>query len=270
MIEVTPLILTFNETENIGRTVAALAWAKEIVLLDSFSTDGTVALARAAHPNVRVVERQFDDHTSQWNFGVDQVQTPWVLTLDADYELSPELSAEIARLQPDEATAGYEAGFRFRVFGRPLRATVYPPRTVLFRRDRARYRNDGHTQLLHADGPVRRLAGVIYHDDRKPLSRWLQSQDRYMVIESRHLLDADPATLSRQDRLRRGATYAPAVMFVYLLFARRLVLDGWPGWFYVLQRTLAETMLALRLLVERERLEPVNAPAASAVPTCQS
>ena len=48
-------------------------------------------------------------------------------------------------------------------------------------------------------------------------------------------------------------------MFVYLLFARRLVLDGWPGWFYVLQRTLAETMLALRILVEREHLEPVSA-----------
>ena len=256
-VAVTPLILTYNEKENIGRTVAALAWAREIVLLDSFSTDDTVALARAAHPHVRVVERRFDDHTSQWNFGVDQVRTPWVLTLDADYELSPELSEEIRALQPDERAAGYAAGFRFRVFGRPLRANVYPPRTVLFRRDRARYRRDGHTQLLQADGPVHALAGPIYHDDRKPLSRWLQSQDRYMVIESRHLLDAPAATLSRQDRVRR-AGYAPAAMFLYLLFAKRLVLDGWPGWYYVFQRTLAETLLALRLLTERERLEPAS------------
>ena len=76
-----------------------------------------------------------------------------------------------------------------------------------------------------------------------------------MVIESRHLLTAAPGTLSKQDRLRLRVYYAPAVMFVYLLVGRRLALDGWPGWFYVLQRTLAETMLSLRLLVERERLE---------------
>ncbi len=256
MIEVTPLILTYNEKENIGRTVAALAWAREIVLLDSFSTDETVTIARASHPNVRVVQRRFDDHTSQWNHGLDQVRTPWVLTLDADYEISAELSMEIRASATRRADRGLRGGFRFRVFGHALRATVYPPRTVLFRTGLARYRSDGHTQLLAADGPICSLAAPIYHDDRKPLSRWLQSQDRYMVIESRHLLAAFPATLSRQDRLRRRACYAPAVMFVYLLFVKRLVFDGWPGWFYVLQRTLAEAMLALRLLVEREKLEP--------------
>ena len=255
MIDVTPLILTYNEKENIGRTVAALAWAREIVLLDSFSSDGTVAIARAAHPSVRVIERRFDDHTSQWNFGLDQINTPWVLTLDADYELSPELIEEIRRMQFSETVAGYAAEFQFRVFGRPLRASVYPARTVLFQRDHARYRKDGHTQLLQVDGSVERLSGTIYHDDRKPLSRWLVSQDRYMIIEARHLLGAAPETLSLPDRLRRRVYYAPAVMFVYLLFARLLVLDGWPGWFYVLQRTLAETLLSLRLLVDREGLD---------------
>ena len=255
MIAVTPLVLTYNEQENIGRTLAALAWAQEVVLVDSFSTDTTLELARAAHPNVRVVQRKFDTHTAQWNFGLDQVRTPWVLSLDADYEVSPELRAEIAGLHPDDTVVGYAARFRFRMFGRPLRASVYPPRTVLFRRDRARYRDDGHTQLLAADGPVYPLANVIYHDDRKSLSRWLQSQDRYMLIEAPHLLAAPTAGLSWQDHLRRRAFLAPVLMFLYLMFGRGLVLDGWPGWYYVFQRTLAETLLALRIITEREKLE---------------
>ncbi len=256
MIEITPLILTYNEKENIGRTVAALAWAREIVLIDSFSDDGTLAIARAAHPNVRVVQRAFDSFAGQCNFGLTQIRTPWVLSLDADYVLTTELRAEITALEPPPQAAGYEAAFRYCVWGRPLRATLYPPRAVLYRRALAHYEDEGHGHRVRLDGPVLPLIGRIDHDDRKPLSRWLRSQDRYMVIESRHLLDADPATLNRQDRLRRRACFAPAVMFVYLLFVRRLVLDGWPGWFYVLQRTLAETLLALRLLVEREKLEP--------------
>lgn len=243
MIAVTPLVLAYNEQDNVGRTLAALTWAQEVVLVDSFSTDATLETARAAHPGVRVVQRAFDNHTAQWNFGLAQVRTPWVLTLDADYEVSAELSAEIARLQPDEGLAGYAARFRFRVFGRTLRASVYPPRTVLFRRDRARYRPDGHTQILAADGPVGALAGFIDHDDRKPLSRWLRSQDRYMLIEAPHLLAAAASELSWQDRLRRRAFLAPAVMFLYLMFARGLILDGWPGWYYVFQRTLAELFL---------------------------
>lgn len=255
MIAVTPLVLTYNEQENIGRTLAALGWAEEVVLIDSLSTDRTLEIAQAAHPNVRVVQRHFDTHTTQWNFGVDQVTTPWVLSLDADYEVSPILHKEIERLQPADEVGGYSAKFQYRVFGHPLRATVYPSRTVLFRRDRARYRDDGHTQRLACAGMVLPLAGMIFHDDRKPLSRWLQSQDRYMRIEAPHLLSASSASLSRQDRLRRHGLLAPAAMFLYLLFVRGLFFDGWPGWYYVLQRTLAEMLLALRIITEREGLE---------------
>ena len=255
MIAITPLILTFNESENIGRTMAALRWAKQIMVVDSFSRDETVAIAKASHPNVVVLQRQFDTHATQWNFGVDQITTPWVLSLDADYELSPELIDELHQLQPPNDAAGYEAQFEYRIFGRSLRSSVYPAHTVLFRRDCARYRDDGHTQKLEIDGKVVPLIAKIYHDDRKPLSRWLGSQDRYLIIEARHLLSTPLDQLSAQDQLRRRIFLAPAVMFLYLLLARGLLLDGWPGWFYVCQRTLTEVLLSLRLLTKRECLE---------------
>jgi len=255
MIAITPLILTFNESENIRRTMAALRWAKQIMVVDSFSTDETVSIAKASHPNVMVLQRQFDTHATQWNFGVDQITTAWVLSLDADYELSPELIDELHQLQPTNDVAGYEAEFEYRIFGRPLRSSVYPAHTILFRRDCARYRDDGHTQKLEIEGKVIRLIAKIYHDDRKPLSRWLSSQDRYTIIEARHLLSTPLDQLSAQDRLRRKIFFAPAIMFLYLLFARGLLLDGWRGWFYVCQRTIAEILLSLRLLIRRERLE---------------
>ena len=259
MIPLTALILTHNEKENVACTLAALSPLQEVVLIDSSSTDGTVEIAKASHRSVRVLQRKFDTHTEQWNFGLDQITTELVLTLDADYELSPELQAEISRLEPPPDVVGYSAEFVYKIFGHPLRASSYPPRVVLFRKSQGRYVDDGHTQLLKPNGRVEKLTGKIYHDDRKPLSHWIQAQDRYAILEARHLLSRPLSELNFQDRLRRKIFFAAPAMFFYLLFGRGLILDGWPGWFYVAQRCIAELLLSMRLLIEREALEAGSA-----------
>ena len=258
MRDLTALILTWNERENIARTLTALAWAPRILIVDSFSTDDTCEIARG-FAGVEIIQRPFDTHTEQWNFGLDHVATSWVLSLDADYRVTPELAAEIGELEPSPEVMGYTASFRYLIFGHALRSSIYPPRTILFRRDHARYHQDGHTQLLRVDGVVRPLAGKVEHDDRKPLSRWLRSQDNYFKIEARHLAATPNDRLNRQDRLRKKIYFAPGVVFLYLLFGRGLILDGWPGWYYVLQRALAETLLSLRLLTDRHGLEKADA-----------
>src|SRR4051812_48784106 len=116
MITLTGLILTYNEEENIERTLSALVWVPRVILLDGFSTDRTLIKARA-FPNVEVVQRGFDSHTAQWNFGLDQVATEWVLTLDADYHVSPELADEIQTRVPEAGPVGYYAQFEYRIFG---------------------------------------------------------------------------------------------------------------------------------------------------------
>jgi glycosyltransferase involved in cell wall biosynthesis len=255
MISVTALILTHNEKENIARTVSALPAIDEIVLVDSMSSDETTSIALAINPQIRVLLRAFDSHTEQWNFGLDQVRTEWVLTLDADYELSSELRDEITALNPPGDVNGYTAEFIYRISGHSLRGSSYPPRVVLFRVKQARYVDDGHTQLLQANGRIEQLAGKIYHDDRKPISQWIQAQDRYAILEARHLLSKPLSELNFQDRLRRRIFLAAPAMFLYLFFAKRLILDGWPGWFYVAQRTIAELLLSIRLLIERHGRE---------------
>ncbi len=255
MIPLVALILTNNERDNIAESLSTIHGIGAVIVIDSLSSDDTIEIARRVRPDAHFLQRKFDSHTSQWNFGLDQVATEWVLTLDADYQLSDELRAEIISLAPPDDVVGYSAEFIYRIYGRSLRASSYPPRVVLFRTKRARYMDDGHTQLLKIDGRVEKLAGKIYHDDRKPLSHWIQAQDRYAILEARHLLATRKNELNRQDRLRLKIFFAAPAMFLYLMFGRGLVLDGWPGWFYVAQRTIAELLLSVRLLIEKHSLE---------------
>jgi glycosyltransferase involved in cell wall biosynthesis len=246
----TPLILTFNEAPNLRRTLERLDWAKEIVIVDSFSTDETLAIAQS-FPQVRVVKRKFDNHTAQWNFGIEQCKTDWVLALDADYVLSDELAHELRGFQAADGADAYFARFSYCVHGRPLRGTLYPPRAVLFRRERCRYEPDGHTQLLRVSGKSALLRGRIFHDDRKPLERWLANQTQYAKLEARHLMDAPPSKLNNVDRIRRKIILAPALVCFHALIGKGLILDGWPGWYYAFQRTVVELLVSLELMMAR-------------------
>jgi glycosyltransferase involved in cell wall biosynthesis len=249
--DITPLILTYNESPNIGRTLAALAWARDIVIVDSQSSDDTRAIA-ARHPSVRIFERAFTTHEEQWNFGLEQtgITTPWVLALDADFLLTDDVVGEISRLAPAPDVTGYRASFTYCIDGQPLRSAVYPPVTVLYRRGAARYRQDGHTQRVHVTGTVLPLTSPIRHDDRKGLSHWIASQVRYMRLEADKLTAASSHSLGLADRVRKLIVVAPPAVFLYCLFGRGGVLDGWRGLFYALQRATAELILSLSL-VER-------------------
>lgn len=249
---ITPLILTYDEAPNIARTLDKLYWARRIIVVDSGSTDGTLAILQR-YPAVDVLHRPFDDFATQWNFGVAKVETAWVLALDADYELSDALIAELRDLAPDDCVAGYEARFIYRMFGHPLRGALYPAHTVLYRKACVRYRNTGHTQRLTVEGSVRPLVGTIFHDDRKSLQRWFSSQQRYARLEADYLLSAAKLDLRGTDRIRILAWPAPFLIFAYTLLIKGCIVDGWHGWLYVLQRTLAEIMIAIEIIDRRVR-----------------
>jgi glycosyltransferase involved in cell wall biosynthesis len=250
--QVTPLILTLNEAPNIARTLDKLNWAQRIVVIDSGSTDETLEILRS-YPRVQVIQHPFTDFASQCNYGLTRIADPWVLSLDADYELTDELVKELEALAPSAEVAGYRASFIYRIHGRALRGTLYPARTVLYRKDRASYRNEGHGHRVSVDGRVAPLNGCIYHDDRKPLARWFSSQCRYARDEVDHLLGPRRGPLTSSDRIRMMGWPAPIGVLFYTLFAKGCLLDGWPGWYYVLQRVVAEAMIALEIIDRRLR-----------------
>jgi glycosyltransferase involved in cell wall biosynthesis len=249
LASITPLILTWNEEPNIGRCLGELRWARRVIVIDSGSTDATLDIC-ATFPNVEVVHRPFDNHTDQWNFGLDQVGSPWVLSLDADYLLNGEFVRELETVNEISPERGWLVSFRFLIFGRPIRGSLYPPRAALFDRSACHYVADGHTQTLSINGPSGSLRTRIDHDDRKPLSRWLDSQFKYARLEAEKLsVETHPAGLP--DRLRKMIWPAAPAAFVYTLLVKGVILDGWAGWFYALQRTYAELLLSLVLLEKR-------------------
>jgi glycosyltransferase involved in cell wall biosynthesis len=250
--QITPLIITYNEAPNIGRTLDRLRWASRIVVIDSGSTDGTVEMLKR-HPQIDVIDHPFTDFAGQCNFGLSQVQTQWVLSLDADYELSEALVDELTSLRPGDGIAGYSARFVYRIGGRPLRGSLYPPRTVLYRKSGASYRQEGHGHRVSVAGRVQQLREVVFHDDRKPLSRWVESQRRYARAEAEYLWSRSPRLLTRTDRVRRMGWPAPLAIVFYTLFIKGCLLSGRDGWYYTLQRLVAEALIALEINDRRLR-----------------
>ena len=178
-------------------------------MVDSGSTDETLAIA-ARFPNVRTVQRPFDSHAEQWRFATAAtgIASDWILRLDADYMMEPDLRAEIEALRPDAGIAAYRIAFTYCIDGKPLRASLYPTQPVLFRRGREAFVQDGHTEKLRIEGAVAPLRHRLLHDDRKNLERWLQSQSRYQIAEAEKLATRPWSELSWPDRLRgveRGA-----------------------------------------------------------------
>jgi glycosyltransferase involved in cell wall biosynthesis len=245
--QITPLILTYNEAPNIAHTMARLTWAKDVVVVDSKSTDETLEeLAR--WPNVRVFTRIFDTLANQWRYAVSDtdVKTTWILRLDADYQLTDKLIEELRALDPEDETNGYLITFDYAVFSRKLRASLYPRRPILLRLGHFNVYDRGHKDLWIVDGIVKGLRGRVIHDDWKCAGGWLSAQSRYMSRELAEISNGSGARL--RDRLRLIPPLMPILIFLYCLFGKGLIFDGRAGLFYALQRSIAEAVLSLLVL----------------------
>jgi glycosyltransferase involved in cell wall biosynthesis len=246
--DITPLILTYNEEANILRTLNKLCWAKSIIVVDSGSTDETAKILKT-FSNVQLFIRKFNTHAEQWNYGISCVETEWVLSLDADYRLSDDLVFEIINLKLSASKDGYFVGFKYCINGTPLHRSLLPPRQVLFKKRKAIYIDDGHTQLLVNHGRAGKLQSVIYHDDRKSFKRWLENQNCYSNLETEKITKTSYSRLNWPDRLRKfSLVLSPGLVFFYTLFFKGCAFDGWAGWYYSFQRLLSEVILSIKLM----------------------
>src|SRR4051812_5798624 len=240
--EITPVVLSYNEAPNIGRTLEHLRWAREVVVVDSFSTDATLTIA-AQFSNVRIVQREFANFAGQWRFAVTEtgITSEWVLTLDADFIVTPETVQELEGLRPEPTTHAYESQLTYCVQGRKLRSSLLPALPVLYRRREAVLTPDGHAYRVDLAGETRMLRSRILHDDRKSLRSWFDAQVKYAALEGDKLLSAPRPHLGWPDRIRLLRVVAPIAVPIYCLVIRGgLFADGRAGIFYAFQRMLAE------------------------------
>lgn len=246
------LVITYNEDLNIFRTLSSIKWVPEVLVVDSGSTDRTLEIV-SSFTNTRIVHRKFDTFANQCNFGLRNLSSEWVLSLDADYVLISRLSSEIYGLMIRDARSsentidGYTAHFKYCINGKPIRSGILPPRTILYRRSKASYVDEGHGHRILVNGKLGDLQHRLLHDDRKPIGIWLMNQRKYLEIEAKSLIEQRDSELKLQDLLRKHTCLAPFAMFLYCFIFRGGLLDGKEGVLYGYQRFIAEALLYLNI-----------------------
>ncbi len=227
-------IITHNEAANLPRTLASLLWATQIVVVDARSTDGTVALARAA--GAEVYERAWTGFAAQKNFAIAQCTGDWVLSLDADEEVSAELAEEIKLLLTVEETEdAYSLPRRNFFLGRPLQyGGFYPDAKLrLFRRElftsgKAAFDDRAVHETLRCDGTRGQLGCDLLHYAYPTLTSYIEHMNRYSSLGA--------GMLASQQRVSKSllafmwnVVCAPALQFFYNYGLRRGFLDGREG-----------------------------------------
>ena len=239
-------IITFQEEDRLPDCLASVAFADEIVVVDSHSTDRTVEIAEEA--GARVIQRPFPGHVQQKNFAAEQARGAWVLALDADERPSSELAREIQAVieredAADDGVVAYEMPRRTWYLGRWIRhGAWYPDRKLrLWKRGRARWEGRNPHDHAYADGAVGRLRGDLLHLSYRDVSDHLRTIDRFTTIMAgaRHaegerfrwskLLLSPPLRFVRDFLGKRGfldgaAGFLIAVLASYYVFLRHLKL----------------------------------------------
>jgi glycosyltransferase involved in cell wall biosynthesis len=249
---ITPIVLVYNEEKNILNCIEKLVSFKNVLVVDSGSEDNTLELIKG-YDFITVVSQPFISHSSQWNFAINSnlVKTNWILALDCDYILNVDFMDELSRLDLHCEMKGYFVEFNYAIFGKSLRFNIYPPVVVLFDKRNAQYIQDGHTQRVIVDGKLGSLQSYITHDDRKSLSRWLNSQNSYAILEVEMLVSHEFNDMRIQDILRKMIIITPWLIPIYILFIRGGIFDGRRGLYYAMQRSLAEMILMIYLLEKK-------------------
>jgi len=191
MNRLTVTIITLNEEKNLSRALDSVRGvADEVVVVDSGSRDRTCALARER--GARVLERPWSDYSEQKNFAAAQASHDWILSLDADEELSPELQASIQRWKESTAAeVAYGLQRRARYLGQWIHHSGwYPdPKLRLYRRDHARWVGALH-EGLEVDGPTGWLEGELRHYTVNTFEEHVRSVRRYTTLAARQLFSA--------------------------------------------------------------------------------
>jgi glycosyltransferase involved in cell wall biosynthesis len=260
------LILTLNEEANLPRCLESVSWCDDIVVLDSYSNDRTVEIARAA--GARVIQRRFDNWAAHQNWALENIEFkhPWVYYSDADEVVTPDLREEMQRVTADSNNAHVAYRLRYKNFfmGRWIRRCgIYPTWILrLFRPQKVRWERLVNPVPV-VDGTEGRLQGHFEHYSfNKGLNAWFEKHNRYSWQEAeeslkslargefdwRDIFAADPATRRRAlKELSFRLPCRPLLRFLYMFIWKRGFLDGWAGFTYCRLLTIYEYMIVLKM-----------------------
>lgn len=268
------LVLTLNEEQSLPGCLDSIRGARDVVVLDSGSTDGTEEIARAA--GARFFRRDFDNYSSHRNWGLSEITYPgeWVFALDADERLTHSLSSEIATVTEPGASDGVAAfavRFKNMLWGQWIRrSSLYPTWvTRLYRPDRVRYEQRPVHAHLVVDGDTGRLKEhFIHYGFSKGLHQWFDRHNRYSTMEMQACLQelrsgridwkglrsVNPGTKRRAlKNLSFRLPCRPMIKFAYYYLYRGGIMEGASGFTYCTLQAIYEYMIVLKLREIRRR-----------------
>jgi glycosyltransferase involved in cell wall biosynthesis len=222
-------IVTLNEEANLPRTLASVAWADEIVIVDSGSTDATRAIAQSH--GARFVTEPWRGFAAQKNFALSLCTSDWVLTLDADEAVSPELAASIQKAMVGAPSqTAFALPRRNHFLGRWIRhGGYYPdPKLRLFPRGQGTFQETPVHETAVFAGKVETLDGDLLHDAYPTLTSYLDHMQRYSTLGAAIAVQRGRTGRGMLSFLN-GVLLNPAATFFYNYILRAGFLDGREG-----------------------------------------
>ena len=227
-LPITACVITYNEEHNVQACLESLAFCAELLVVDSHSEDATRDLAAAC--GARVIERDWPGHIEQKNFAIDQATQDWVLCVDADERVTPELRTRIQELfaDPGALARGYTLNRRNIYLGRWIRGGgFYPDRKLrLFRRGQGRWQGVNPHDHVYLDPPgeVRDLKLDLEHYTYRGISDHLKTIDYFSTIAAREKLSR------KKKSTGLNLLFGGPWKFFKMLILQGGLRDGWRGW----------------------------------------
>lgn len=190
MINISGLIITYNEEKNIKEVLECFDFCDEIIIIDSFSTDETLKIAKS-NPNVKIIQNKFEDFTKQRNLALDQAKNDWVLFLDGDERITPDLRTEIINeLQKPDKKDAYYFYRKFFFAGKPIHysGTQTDKNFRLFRKSKARYILEKKVhETLEVSGTIGELKNKLLHFSVSDYESYKYKMIHYGVLKGQEL-----------------------------------------------------------------------------------
>ena len=241
---ISAIILSFNEEDFIEAAIQSVAFADEIIVLDSYSVDNTVKISQ--NQKVRIIQREFDDFSSQKNYAIDQADNDWIFFLDADERVTPELESEIQQvLLTETAEVGYFVHRDFYFLQQRILYGGWQTDKVmrLFNKKHCRYNGNLVHELIDYDGEVGFLKNRLKHYSYRSFDHYMKKLINYSTLQARELYK-NKTSVSILKMLVK-----PPFRFFILYIVRLGFMDGFPGFILASQHSYAVLMRYLKLWI---------------------